>query len=291
MILITGATGHLGKATIDHLLQKGVLPENISALARNAEKAADLISKGINVKIGDYYDLSSLTEAFAGVDKLFFISSGDLVNRTEQHQNVVNAATKAGVKHIIYTSIERQLGAEPSPIEFASGPVEATEDLIKSSGLNYTILKNNFYMDAVSLFIGDKVLESGVIYAPVANGKIGFTLRDELAEVSANILISEGHKNKTYQLSNVETYSYTDAANFITEISGKRVVLVSPKAEEYIKSLTEAGVPEDFAGMLAAFALAQAYGEFNFSGNDLEQLLGRKPTTLKEFLTTVFSNN
>ncbi|MES2141041.1 MAG: SDR family oxidoreductase [Bacteroidota bacterium] len=289
-ILITGATGHFGKATIDFLLKKGLAASQISALARTAEKAADLKTKGINVKIGDYTDYASLTVAFKGVEKLFLISSSDLHNRVEQHTNAINAAKEAGVKHIIYTSFVRKNETATSPIAFLAQAHIETENIIKASGIPYTILLNSLYSDVLPGFLGEKVLETGV-FLPAGNGKAAFTARIDMAEAAANILLSTGHENKEYIIANTESNNLDELAAFLEELSGKRVTYLNPSKESYIETATSAGLPKEYAGMFAAFSEAIEQGEFENKNTDLENLLGRKPTSLKAFLGTVYSRN
>jgi len=156
MILITGSTGNYGKATIDFLLKKGFSANSISALVRDVTKAEDLKTKGINLKIGDYDNYASLVEAFKGVDKLLLVSGNDVVNRGKQQINAVNAAKEAGVKHIIYTSFVRKNDSETSPIAFIAKSHIETEKQIKASGMAYTILKNNLYLDVLPMFLENK---------------------------------------------------------------------------------------------------------------------------------------
>lgn len=289
MILITGATGHLGSACIGFLLQKGVPANEISALARSADKGKELKEKGITVKIGNYTEYGSLVEAFKGTDKLFFISSSEMADRATQHENVVKAAKQAGVKYVLYTSFERKNETETSPIAFlAQGHLKA-EEALKESGLSHTLFKNNIYLDYIPFFIGDKVLETGMIYLPAGDGKGGFALRSEMAEAAANVLTSSGHTGKTYEISNVEKYTYADVAKTIGEITGKEITYVSPTAEEFIKTLTDAGVPKEGVQAATEFALAHAQGEFDKTSHDLENLLGRKPASLKQYLSHVYS--
>lgn len=290
-LLITGATGHFGKAAIDFLLQKGIAANKISALARSVEKAQDLKAKGINVIIGNYDDYDSLVAAFKDIDKLLFVSSSNIANRVAQQENVVKAARESGVKHVIYTSFERKNETATSPIAFVAEAHLKTEKWLKESGLTYSILKNNLYADFIPVFIGDKILETGVVYLPAGEGKAGVAIRAEMAEAAANILTSTGHENKIYDITNTETYSYGDIAKYISEITGKKINYVSPSVDEYIKTLTDAGVPQEYSGMFSGFALAQAQGEFDITSTDLEKLLGRKPTSLKEYLKSVYGNN
>ncbi|PIB27170.1 SDR family oxidoreductase [Maribacter sp. 4G9] len=289
MILITGATGNYGKASIDSLLRKGVSSSNIVALVRDEEKAADLKSKGVEVRVGDYNNYEQLVNAFKGIDKLLLISGSDLVNRDQQHQNVIEAAKEAGVKHIVYTSFERKNETETSPIAFVAASHITTENLIKSSGMHYTILRNNLYMDLLPWFFGEKVMETGV-FLPAGDTKAAFALRDDMAEATANIMMTEGHENKVYNFSNTENVSIGEMATSLSEIAGKEVTYTSPSTEVYIETLTKANVPADYVGMFAGFSTAINQGEFTVENSDLENILGRKPTSAKQFLSMVYAS-
>lgn len=289
MILITGATGKYGKSTIDFLLKKGVSSTNIVALVRDEEKAADLKNKDIEIRIGDYNNYEQLVNTFKGIDKLLLISGSDIVNRDQQHQNVVKAANEARVKHIVYTSFERKNETETSPITFVAASHIATENWIKSSGMHYTILRNNLYMDLLPWFFGEKVMETGV-FLPAGDTKAAFALRDDMAEATANVLITEGHENKVYNFSNTENVSVGEMAASLSEIAGKEVTYTSPSTEVYIETLTNANVPADYVGMFAGFATAINQGEFTVENSDLENILGRKPTTTKQFLSMVYAS-
>lgn len=289
-ILVTGATGHLGKGTIEFLLKKGVPANEIFALVRDENKATDLKEKGVHLIVGDYNDYASLVNAFQGVDKLFFVSSSDVSNRAPQQENVVKAAKEAGVKHTIYTSALNSVPVEKSAIGFVAEAHVKTEEWLAESGLTYTILRNNLYTDIVPMFVGDKVLETETIYLPGGNGKTAYTLRSDMAEAVANILTTEGHEGKVYDITNLEAYTYQDVADTISVITGKKINYVSPSREEFEQTLKGAGVPDEAIGALSSFVVAQAQDEFNIIGNDLEKLLGRKPTTLKEFLQTVYNS-
>jgi NAD(P)H dehydrogenase (quinone) len=289
MILVTGATGNYGKSTIDFLLKKGFSSTNIVALVRDEEKAADLKSKGVEVRIGDYDNYKQLTAAFAGVEKLVLISGSDIANRAKQHENVVNAAKEAGVKHIVYTSFERKNETETSPISFVAASHIATENWIKSSEMAYTILRNNLYMDILPWFFGEKVLETGV-FLPAGDTKAAFTTREDMAEATANVLISEGHENKVYAFSNTENVSIGEMAVSLGEIVGKEIPYNNPSTEVYVETLTSANVPADYIGMFAGFSAAIKEGEFTVEKTDLETLLGRKPTTTKQFLSIIYGS-
>ena len=287
-ILITGATGQLGKATIDFLIQKGVAANQISALARSEKKAADLSAKGIKIKIGDYLNYSSLVSAFDGVEKLFFISGNELNTRIEQHRNVMNAAKETGVKHIVYTSGFRKNETETSPVAFLVQQHIETEKLIKASGIPYTLLLNGLYADVLPGFLGEDVLETGV-FLPAGNGKAAFTVRLDIAEAAANILLTTGHENKAYIFTNTENNDLNEIAGFLGELSGKQVKYLNPSKAEYLETVTKLGLPQEYAEMLVSFSEAIEQGEFEAVNTDLERLLGRKPTSLADYLKQVYS--
>lgn len=262
----------------------------ISVLVRDENKAADLKARGINIVKGNYDDYASLVAAFEGVEKLVFVSGNDVVNRLPQHENVIKAAKEAGVKHVVYTSSERKNETATSPIAIITEAHVKTEKWLEESGLQYTFLKNTLYMDLVPSLV-DKVLETGTVYYPAGKGKAALVLRTEMAEATANVLITEGHEGKSYSISNVENYSFQDVADIISEISGRKIIYVSPTVEEYTATLANAGIPAAHSSIFAGMASAQAQEEFANTSNDLEKLLGRKPMSLQEYLRPIYANN
>lgn len=289
MILVTGATGHFGKAAIQFLLKNGVKPENIKALIRDEEKAATLKEQGITLVKGDYSDYDALLKAFAGVDKLLFVSGSEIDKRGPQQLAVVKAAKEAGVPYILYTSFERATEDGSSAVAFVAGSHLETENAIKASGLAYTIFRNNLYTDFIPMFIGEKVLETGV-YWPSGNGRLAAALREEMAEAAANVLTSEGHEGKEYFISGDENVSFSDVASIIGKASGKEIAFYSPSQEEYKATLAGAGVPAEYISLFAGFAEAIRAGEFETKQHDLSKLLGRKATTVETFLKKQYAS-
>lgn len=290
MILITGATGQFGKLTIDFLLQKGVHPSEILALVRTEAAGNSFQERGIGVRVADYNDKGSLLLAFQGVTKLLFVSSSDLANRLQQHKNVVEAAAEIGIDHVIYTSFQRKNDSENSPLWQVAESHLATENWIKASGLNYTILKNNLYLDFVPGFIGEKVLETGVIYVPAGTGKLSAVLRSDMAEAAAVLLKSDAHTAKEFNFSNDTAVSYEEIAAELSQLSGKSINFVSPTVEEYQTTLSSYGVPAEVVSIFAAFADAQAQGELDTVSNDLSNILGRKPVSILDFVRQVYAS-
>ncbi|MDX2250361.1 MAG: SDR family oxidoreductase [Bacteroidia bacterium] len=287
MILVTGATGQLGRKTIDFLLEK-TSPQNMGALVRDTAKGAEIAAKGVELRQGDYNDYPSLVNAFRGVDKLYFVSGNDIPNRGQQHQNVVNAAKEAGVGHVFYTSFQRKNESLSSPIAMVAKSHIDTENLLKASGLNYTILKHGLYMEMLPAFMGDKVLETGVIFLPSGEGKAAYTAREDMAEAAATLLTTDGHENKAYEISANGSWSWHDIAATLNALSGKAISYVSPTPEVYKAELSKAGVPDMYVGIFASFGEAIRQGEFDITDPTLENLLGRKTTSPRDFLKAVY---
>ncbi len=290
MILVTGATGHLGSATIDFLLKK--LPASgLAALARNEEKAAPLRAKGVDVRIGNYDDYESLVAAFAGVEKLFLISSSEVSgDRSVQHINAIKAAKAAGVKHITYTGFDVKNPGD-TVLGALEGAHKTTRDFLKASGISYTILHNALYADVLPMFLGEGVMEKGVFF-PAGDGVVPFTARIDMAEASAALLAGSSPLKNDYVFASDQTHSFSDVAQMLSEISGKNVAYHNPDLATYTTTMVAAGVPEKMAGFLASFGQATAAGELDTQRTDLPAILGRKPTALKDVLEAVyFSQN
>jgi NAD(P)H dehydrogenase (quinone) len=287
MILITGATGHLGNAAILSLLEKGQPANEIIALVRDNNKAANLSERGVHLKIGNYNDYDSLVDALEGVDKLFLISSNDVTADTLlQHKNVVNAAKENRVQHIVYISQEIKDDVTTA-IPFVIQVHRRTTDYIKESGLTYTIFNDTLYADSIGKFAGEGFLENGIFF-PAGNGKVPFVPRTDIGEAAAVVLTTPGHENKTYAITNNNAYSFDDIADFLTDITGKKVTYLKPDLETYSNALSNAGIPKEVVAFSGAFSIAIKNGEFNTQRSDLENLLGRKPMELKEFLKITY---
>jgi len=286
-ILITGSTGHLGSATIDFLLAKKQ-QSNIVALVRNEEKAQVLKAKGIETRLGDYDDYTSLLKATEGIDTMLLISSSEMAkSRAVQHINAIKAAKENGVKHIIYTGFMRTHEDTSSPLWFIAKDHVETENYLKQSGIKYTLFENGYYMDMLMGFVGEKVLETKTIFVPAGNGKVNFVLRSEIAEALANLLTTQGHENKVYNIGSEQPVSFAEIAQMISTLSGVSVQYVSPEPEVYTQTLISYGVPEMWAKMSTAFAVAFSANTMNIATADLTKLLGRKPTNVQTFLTQI----
>ena len=283
-ILVTGATGNLGSSVIETLL-KNIPAQNISALVREEERIVEIQAKGITIFQGDYDNVFALERAMANVDTVLLISAGDQGDRMQQHRNVIDTAKKSGVKNIAYTS--RALRNRETLAHQLMEEHFLTEDYIKKSGLNYTIFRNTLYMDVLPLFVGKKVFETG-IFQPAGDGKVTFALRKEMGEAMANVLSNEDCKNKTYKFTNNEAYSFYDIAKALTTLSGKKVKYHPVDISTFQERMRSTGIPESLLQKLVEFNTDIKNGKEDEITNDLENKLGRKPTTLKEGLKTLF---
>jgi len=284
MIAITGATGHLGRATIEALLPT-TAPEQLIALVRDPQKAADLSTQGVQVRQGDYNDPASLRAAFQGADTVFLISGDDLEHRLAQHKNVIDAAKAVGATRVVYTSVvnpslDSHFGASPSHFE--------TEAYLRESGLAYTLLRNTLYLDIVPMLIGEGTLKSGQLYAAAGDGRVTYALRQDLAEAAAHVLTAPGHDNQTYDLAPAPAYSFQDIATTLSDVTGQPVQYVPISANALAAGMREHQVPEPVVTMMVGLSQAMAANEFDTPNPTLERLLGRKPTDLKTYLAGVY---
>ena len=285
-ILVTGATGPLGISVVETLLKK-IPTKQIHTLSRNAEKVAEMQSKGLKAFLGNYNDIDSLELAMKSVDTVLLISSSDRVgDRMQQHRNVVDAAKKVGVKNIAYTSRslrDRNTLANKMMVEHF-----VTEDYIKASGLKYTIFRNALYMDSVQYYVGKQVFETGVFAQPAGNGKVAYALRKDQGEAMANVLLEGNCENRVYKFTGNETYSFYDVATALTELSGKEIKYTPVEIPVYEDLMKATGMPEMFVKMMIGFNTDIKNGQESEITTDLENKLGRKPTALKDGLKELF---
>ncbi len=283
MILVTGATGHLGRAAAEQLLKR-LAPNEFAIFARDEKKARPYSDKGVEVRFGDYDDQDSLDKALVGISKVLLIPT-IMPHRLEQNIRLTDTAVKCGVKHIVYTGISHR-NIEASAVNGLDDHFK-TEDYIRKSGLSYTFLRNNLYMDIIPFYAGEKVFENG-FWLPAGNGKVPFALRREMGEAAANVLLQNGHENKTYDIAGNELYSYYDVAAALSGVSNKKITYTEADRQAFFQQLSEAGVEDFITAVVTGFNDDIKSGYFEIISKDLEILLGRKPTTLVQGISEVF---
>jgi NAD(P)H dehydrogenase (quinone) len=286
MILVTGASGQLGTAVVKNLLRK-ISANQTAALVRDESKASTLKEKGVGIRIGNYDDPASLDQAMREIEKVLLIAGTDEDKRLQQHQNVVNAAKKAGVQCIAYTS--RNLKDPNTLVNKLMVSHFQTEDYIKASGLNYVLFRNVLYMDTIPQFVGgEKVFETG-INLPTGQGRVSFALRSEMGEAIAHELLESGGGNRIYQLTGSESYSFDDVAAALAELSGKEVTYTPAEKATFEAQMKDRGTPETMVQRVVGFLTDIKNGQEEEVSSDLENLFGRKPASLKEGLKFLFN--
>ncbi|WP_339773224.1 SDR family oxidoreductase [uncultured Pseudosulfitobacter sp.] len=268
-IAVTGATGQLGRLVIAGLKAK-IDAGDIVALARSPENAADL---GVTARKADYDAPETLAPALAGIDTLLLISGSEIGQRTAQHRAVIDAAKAAGVGRIVYTSLLR---ADTSPMSLAAEHRE-TEEMIKASGLTYTILRNGWYTENYTGSVPGAV-QAGALVGSAGDGRISSASRADYADAAVAVLTAGDHAGKTYELAGDASYTLGDLAAEVSAQTGKTIPYQNLPQDEYAKILVSVGLPEGFAGALASFDVDASNGALFHDGKDLSRLIGR-PTT------------
>ncbi|TDC36560.1 NAD-dependent epimerase/dehydratase family protein [Micromonospora sp. 15K316] len=287
-IAITGATGQLGRLVIEELLTAGVPADRITAVARSAEKAADLVARGVRLHLGDYDRPETFAGAFRPEDRVLLISASDVGRRIAQHAAVVDAAAAAGVAQLAYVGV---FGG-PKADFLLAGEHRATEELILATGLPYTFLRNNWYSDA-SMFTGDLagIMARGAIANSVhAESRIATAPRADYAAAAAAVLTSDAHLNTAYELSGDTAWTFGEFAEMITRQSGAEVVHTYLPPHEQKAILAAAGVPDAIAEILVDVDDAINRGALAGTPGDLSRLIGRPTTPMTETVAAALAD-
>lgn len=274
MIAITGATGQLGRLVIQSLL-KTVPAAQIVAAVRSPEKAQDLAALGVQVRKADYTQPDTLDAALKGVQKLLLISSSEVGQRTAQHKAVIDAAQRAQVQLLAYTSVLR---ADSSLLGLAAEHVE-TEALLRASGLPVVVLRNGWYTENYTASV-PAALAHGAVLGAAGHGRIASAARADYADAAAVVLATEGQAGKVYELAGDSAYTLADLAAEIARQSGKSVVYKDLPEAEYQAALVQVGLPAGFAALLADSDAAAAKGALFDDAHQLSQLIGKATTPL-----------
>ena len=280
-LLVTGATGKFGSKVVETLL-KTVPASQLAVSVRNPEKAEELRARGVDVRQGDFDHPETLDAAFAGVDRLLLVSAdGDNETRIRQHANAVAAAERAGVGFIAYTSLAK---AQESTNLFAPTH-QATEEAILKTGIPYSFLRNNWYLEnEISSIQG--VMAGAPWVTSAGDGKVGWALQQDYAEAAAAVLSGDGHENTVYELSG-KVLTQEEIAAALGIVLGKEITVQQVNDATYADIMQGAGVPDFVIPILVEIQRSIRVGSLDVESNDFEKLLGRPATPIQEGLSQI----
>ncbi len=278
MIIVTGASGHLGRLVVDELA-KAVDPSTIVATARSVDKLADLAARGVTVRQLDYNDPATINSALEGAEQVLLISSSEIGARVAQHQAVIDAAVLAGVEHLAYTSILR---ADTSALGLAIEH-RATEALLAAAPIVTTRLRHGWYIENYTGNLGPALANGGFI-GSAGEGRIAAATRADFAAADAAVLIDGSLRGGTYELAGT-AFTMAELATIVSELSGKQLPYIDLPAADLTAALSGAGLPQPLVDMLVDADLAIAKGELDGDSAVLQRLAGRPLTTLRDAVT------
>jgi len=274
-IAVTGATGHLGRLSIEALLARDVPASEIVAIGRSADRLAALASLGVQTRVADYTDPTALAAAFAGVDRVLLVSSSEVGQRLPQHLNAITAAQAAGVALLVYTSIAN---VTTGSMALASEHL-ATEQAITESGLAHVFLRNGWYIENYTEQLPVQ-LQHGTVLGAAGEGRVSAATRADYAAAAAAVLVAE-EPREAYELGGA-AFTLPEYAATVTEVTGTSVGYTDLPAADYAQALVGAGVPQPFAEILADSDLGLGRGDLYVDSGDLATLIGRPATPLAD---------
>lgn len=275
-IVVTGATGALGRLVVEHLLAT-VPAERITAVVRDKEKAAEAAARGVEIRVADYDRPETLADAFRAGDRVLLISGSEVGRRVAQHTAVIDAAKAAGVAQLAYTGI---LGGPDADFLLAAEHKE-TERLILASGLPHTFLRNGWYTENYTANLAP-VLAHGAVVGNAGDGRIASASRADFAAAAVAVLTGEGHLGAAYELSGDTAWSLDEYAAQVAAATGKEITYSRVPAAAHREILIGAGVPEAFATILVDVDEAIGRGLLAGTSGDLARLIGRPTTPLAD---------
>ncbi|MGW4594263.1 SDR family oxidoreductase [Streptomyces sp. NPDC004457] len=280
-IVVTGATGQLGRLTVEALLRRGIPAADIIATGRDIAGIKDLADRGIAVRRADFADTDGLAEAFAGADRLLLISASVPVGeRVANHRRVIDAAASAGVSLLAYTSTTH---ADTATTVIGATHGE-TEKYLRDRGIPSVLLRNSWYLDNYTSQL-PQILQNGAVVGAAGEGRISAASRADYAEAAAVVLTTEGHTGAVYELGGDESFTLPELAAAISAAAGKQVTYADLPETDFAQALAAAGLPAELAEVLADADRGMNRGEMYTDSGDLRRLIGRPPVTLAEALS------
>ncbi|MGO3327196.1 SDR family oxidoreductase [Gordonia sp. (in: high G+C Gram-positive bacteria)] len=278
MIIVTGATGTLNGATVEHLLKR-IPPHRIGVSVRDPARATHLADRGVRVRQGSYDDPTALRHSFADADQVLLVSSSDLTaDVVAQHRRAIDAAVDAGAQRILYTSAHGAAFDTPYPPLAIHA---ATEQHLSESGVAWTSLRNGFYGDPAQLLGAWQ--DTGVIAMP-ADGPFSWIDRSDAAEAAAAVITADDPHEGPIELTLPEPVTLADFAASVSELSGRHIDRVVVDDETWVAEATSSGMPETVARFTLSMFQATRSGYFSGSEPTLTRLLGRRPRSITDQL-------
>ncbi|WAB80879.1 NmrA family NAD(P)-binding protein [Microcella daejeonensis] len=278
-IVVTGATGHLGRLIIDALIARGVEPAAIVGTGRAVERSADLTARGVRIVAAAYDDAAAMDAALADAETLMLVSGSEVGARVAQHAAAIEAAQRAGVRRIVYTSV---LDAADSPLVLAPEHA-ATERLLADSGLAVTVLRNGWYTEN---YLGavQQAAQSGALLTSAGQGRVASASRRDYAEAAAAVITGEGHEGAVYELSGDVAWGFDELAAAASTVTGATIAVQQVTPEQHVAALTGAGLDAGTAGFVVALDGDIRSGLLASTSGDLARLIGRPTTPLEQSL-------
>jgi len=281
-IAVTGATGQLGRLIVEDLIARGVAPDQVVATGRSTERLADLAEQGVRTVAASYEDVASLTAAFEGVDTLVLVSGSEVGQRVAQHANAIEAAKAAGVGHVVYTSAPH---ADTTALVLAPEH-KATEELLRGSGLAWTIVRNNWYTENYAQTVA-QARETGVILTSTGEGRVASASRADYAAGAAAVAVGDGHEGRVYELTGDVAWTFDEFAAAVSQALGTPVVHQAVSPAEHAEILSGVGLDAGTVGFVVALDEGIARGDLADATTDLRTLIGRPTTPIAETLRTL----
>ena len=279
-VAISGAGGQLGRLASEYLLER-LSPSDVILVTRDTGALADFAARGAQIRHGDFDQPDTLPSAFAGAERLLIISTADLGRRVPQHKNAVDAAVKAGVEHVAYTSVPNPTPENPAMVV---GEHSATEQAIEDSGLAWTMLRMGLYSE-FQIPGGANAVASGRLVHNAGDGRTAYISRADCAAAAGAWLATGGHEGVAFTVTGPELLSQADVAGLLSETTGRPVEAVPVSDEEFTAGLVAAGVPEAIAPGYATWGQAIRKGALNAQTTVVQDLTGRAPRSLRDVLT------
>lgn len=279
-IVVTGATGQLGRLTVEALLRRGIPAADIIATGRDIARIKDLADRGITVRRADFADNDGLAEAFAGADRLLLISASVPVGeRVAHHRRVIDAAASAGVSLVAYTSTTH---ADTATTVLGATHRE-TEEYLRDRATPSVLLRNSWYLENYTGQL-PQILQHGAVVGAAGEGRISAASRADYAEAAAVVLTTEGHTGAVYELGGDASFTLTELAAAISAAAGQQVAYADLPVADFARALAAAGLPAELAEVLADADRGMSRGEMYTDSGDLRRLIGRPPVALAEAL-------